>query len=93
MLSWWARMLAWDWRRRDWRHQEGRRGDMARGREDPGTPQTMGESEAAQPGRGGPAIRLLWSRSCRLRPRAGSERGSEIFLCRQIRALLETFHH
>ena len=79
-------MFAWDWSRRDWRHQEGRRGDMARGdtrevREDPGTPQTIGEreeSEAAQPGRPGgpPTIRLLWSLSCRLRPLAGSEHGS-----------------
>ena len=52
------------WSRRDWRHQEGRRGDMARGSEreeregaepmgEPGTPQTIGVSEAVapQPGR------------------------------------------
>ena len=62
-------MFAWDWSRRDWRHQEGSKGDMARGREredregpevtEPGSPQTIGVSEAAQPGRPGPTIKLL----------------------------------
>ena len=71
---------------------------MARGREredmegpevtEPGTPQTMGVREAAQPGRGGPTIKLLWSRSCRLRPRAGAEHGSVIFWFCQITAVI-----
>ena len=86
MLSWCARMFAWDWSRRDWRHQEGSRGDMARGSEreeregpeltGPGTPHTIGLREAAAAQGWGPTIKLLWSRSCRLRPRAGAEQGS-----------------
>ena len=47
-LSWWARRFAWDWRIRDWRHQEGRngdsgdRGDRGRGARPGDAPHTMG---------------------------------------------------